>query len=220
MAGIIDEALRYLGAGQNAPDDLRRRVAEISHRLTQTVSPRFTYKVFPILREDRRLTLPCADLILDDASSLRMLKECGRVVLLGCTLGAAFDAMLRTEQIRSMADAVILDACGSALVEAGCDTAEQEIRGRFPDLYLTDRFSPGYGTVPLELQSDLCAALDTPRRLGLHATEHCLLNPTKSVTALIGLSDRPQMARIRGCAYCALRNNCTFRKGGTRCEAE
>ena len=147
-----------------------------------------------------------------------MLAECDRLVLLGCTLGAAFDTMLRAEQARNMANAVILDACGSALVEAGCDAAEQEIRQRFPGLYLTDRFSPGYGTVPLALQESLCAALDASRRLGLHATESCLLTPGKSVTAFIGLSDRPQAARIRGCAYCALRNNCTFRKGGSRCE--
>lgn len=219
MTGNIDEILRYLGAGQNATEELRQQVTDISARLSQAIQPRFTYKVFPILREEDRLLLPAAGFALEDAGSQRMLAECGRVVLLGCTLGAAFDTMLRAEQARNMANAVILDACGSALVEAGCDAAEQEIRRHFPDLYLTDRFSPGYGTVPLTLQSILCAALDTPRRLGLHATESCLLNPGKSVTAFIGLSDRPQMARIRGCAYCALRNNCTFRKGGTRCEA-
>ena len=220
MSGIINEALRYLGAGTNAPDDLRRRVEEISQQLSRSVQPRFTYKVSPIVREEHRLILPAVSLTLTDASSCRMLAECDRVVLLGCTLGAAFDTMLRAEQVRNMADAVILDACGSALVEAGCDAAEEEVRTRFPDHYLTDRFSPGYGTLPLELQSDLCATLDAPRHLGLHATESCLLNPTKSVTAFIGLSDRPQKARIRGCAYCALRTNCAFRKGGSRCEAE
>ena len=30
------------------------------------------------------------------------------------------------------------------------------------------------------------------------------MNPSKSVTAIIGLSDWPQMARIRGCAYCSM----------------
>lgn len=219
MTGNTEEILRYLGAGAQAPEDLRRQVSETSQRLAERIQPRFTYKVFPILRENDRLLLPAADLALEDASSRRMLADCQQVILLACTLGASFDAMLRAEQARNMANAVILDACGSALVEAGCDAAEEEIRTRFPALFLTDRFSPGYGTLPLSLQNDLCAVLDTPRRLGLHVTESCLLNPGKSVTALIGLSDRPQMARIRGCAYCALRKSCTFRKGGTRCEA-
>lgn len=116
-----------------------------------------------------------------------------------------------------MSRAVILDACASALVESGCDAAEAEIKARFPDRYLTDRFSPGYGDLPLELQPSICAALDTPRRLGLHVTGSLLLNPGKSVTAVIGLSDRPQMARIRGCAFCSMRETCTLRKGGKTC---
>lgn len=48
-------------------------------------------------------------------------------------------------------------------------------------------------------------------------TESLLLNPVKSVTAVIGLSDRPQMARIRGCAYCRMRDRCALRKGGKHC---
>ena len=48
-------------------------------------------------------------------------------------------------------------------------------------------------------------------------SERFLMNPTKSVTALIGISDRPQMARIRGCAYCTMRETCALRKGGKHC---
>ncbi|MBP3485692.1 MAG: methionine synthase, partial [Oscillospiraceae bacterium] len=146
-----------------------------------------------------------------------MLADCGRVALLGCTLGAEFESMLRAEQARDMAQAVLLDACGSAWVEAGCDEAEREIAARFPGRYLTDRFSPGYGDLPLSMQPAICGALDLGRRLGVHVSERFLMNPSKSVTALIGIADRPQMARIRGCAYCAMRETCTLRKGGTHC---
>ena len=116
-----------------------------------------------------------------------------------------------------MARAVMLDACGSAWVEAGCDQAEAEVAERFPDLYLTDRFSPGYGDLPLTLQNPICTALDARRHLGICVTESLLMNPSKSVTAVIGLSDRPQAARIRGCEYCSMRENCTLRKGGKTC---
>ena len=116
-----------------------------------------------------------------------------------------------------MAEAVILDGCGSALVEQGCDEAEREIASRFPTLYLTDRFSPGYGDLPLSLQKDLCAALDAQRRLGIYVNESMLMTPQKSVTALIGLSSLPQMARIRGCGYCSMKERCALRKGGNHC---
>ena len=116
-----------------------------------------------------------------------------------------------------MARAVILDACGSALVEQGCDEAERDIAARFPGLYLTDRFSPGYGDLPLSLQPAICGLLDAERRVGIHVASSFLMNPSKSVTAVIGLSDKPQMARIRGCAWCAMWDTCTLRKGGKSC---
>ena len=50
-------------------------------------------------------------------------------------------------------------------------------------------------------------------------TDSFLMNPSKSVTAVVGLSDRPQPARIRGCGFCNLRENCQFRKEGKTCGA-
>ena len=118
-----------------------------------------------------------------------------------------------------MARAVALDACGSAYVEAGCDAAEREIRSRFPGMYLTDRFSPGYGDLPLGLQPELLARTDARRRLGVSLTESLLMVPSKSVTAILGISDTPQSARIRGCAYCNLNQTCLLRERGTTCGA-
>ena len=118
---------------------------------------------------------------------------------------------------RDMAKAVLLDGCGSAWVEAGCDEAEGELSERLPGRFLTDRFSPGYGDLPLSLQPAICGALDTQRILGLYVTDSCLLNPGKSVTAIVGVSDRPQMARVRGCRYCSMNQTCQLRKGGKSC---
>ena len=108
-------------------------------------------------------------------------------------------------------------ACGSAWVESGCNAAEEELRVRLPGLFLTDRFSPGYGDLPLDIQPAVCAALDAGRRVGIHVSDSFLMNPMKSVTAVIGIADRPQMARVRGCAYCAMAASCRLRKGGKHC---
>ena len=146
-----------------------------------------------------------------------MLAQCDRAAVLCCTLGMEFDALLRAEQARDMSRAVIVDAWGSAWVELGCGEAEKEIASRFPSLFLTDRFNPGYGDLPLSLQADICTMLDLERRLGVHREESNLLTPWKTVTAIVGLSDKPQMARIRGCEACAMRETCTLRKGGNHC---
>ena len=213
---MIEEALRYLGAA-DAPETLRRQVAGEAETLSAQFRPRHVCKVCELDFQGEEIFLRGTAVVLKGGTALKMLAQCHRAALLACTLGARFDLALTAVQARDMARAVILDACGSALVEQGCDEAEKELSARFPGRYLTDRFSPGYGDLPLELQRDICAVLDTPRRLGLHVTESLLLNPVKSVTAVIGLSDRPQMARIRGCAYCQMRERCTLRKGGKHC---
>ena len=189
----------------------------MAEELAAQVQPRYTYKLFPLAREEAGFRLVGTKLLLSGQTAERMLAQCAQAVLLACTLGTKFDAMVRSAQVRDMARAVILDACGSALVEQGCDEAEQDIAARFPGLYLTDRFSPGYGDLPLSLQPGLCAVLDAERRVGIHVTPSFLMNPGKSVTAVIGLADKPQMARIRGCAWCVMRNTCTLRKGGKSC---
>ncbi len=216
MEICISEALGYLGA-QDAPEDLRRQVKEAAKDLERALRPRYTYQVFPLERLPEGFRLAGTPLLLTGSTAERMLAQCSQAALLACTLGSLFDLRLNALQMRDMPKAVILDACGSAYVESGCGAAEKELAARFPGRYLTDRFSPGYGDLPLALQPEICTALDASRRLGLHVTQSLLLNPVKSVTAVIGLADQPQMARIRGCAFCQLRETCLYRKGGKRC---
>ena len=213
----VDEALRYLGIGGQAAESIRASVAAVADKLTAAIQPRYTYRVCSLQKTEAGFLLPEAELVLPGADAAKMLEQCDQAVLMACTLGTQFEALLRGEQARDMSRAVILAACGSAWVEAGCDQVEQELAHCLPNRYRTDRFSPGYGDLPLSLQPKICAALDTQRRLGLYVTESYLTKPSKSVTAIIGLSDWPQMARIRGCTYCSMRETCKLRVGGKHC---
>ena len=213
----LSEVLRYLGVKEPISAQLHADVCAIADELKSAITPQYTYRLFSLHEQKDGVFLPDADILLPGQDAKRMLVQCTRAVLLCCTLGARFDAMLRARQARDMAGAVILDACGSVWVEAGCDELESELKQRFPGRFLTDRFSPGYGDLPLSLQQNICTVLDTERRLGVHVNERFMLNPVKSVTAVIGISDQPQAARIRGCAYCSMNTTCTLRKGGNRC---
>lgn len=213
----ISQAMRMAGLTEDAPEALKEQLAGIAEELTEAVTPRYVWRVFSLVRAPAGIELPQAGLTLTGRTAETMLSGCTQAALLACTLGAGFDAMLRRAQAADMGRALLLDACGSAWVEAGCDRAEEELRERLPGLYLTDRFSPGYGDLPLALQPALCAAVDAPRRLGLSLSESFLLNPVKSVTAVVGIAQTPQPARIRGCAHCSIGSRCTFRKEGTGC---
>lgn len=214
----IDEALRYLGIRGTPDPALREEAAALAQELTARHAPRWVYRVLPLHRTMDSLRLGDGEICLPGQSAARMLAECDTCAVLCCTLGSACEAWLRREQQRDMRRAVILDALCSALVESGCDEAESELHMRFPTLHLTDRFSPGYGDLPLTVQTSLLTVTDAARRLGVLETPTHMMTPQKSVTALIGLSDRPQAARIRGCAFCAMNRTCPLRKAGTPCE--
>lgn len=217
MQPDIQEALRYLGPGASSDPQSIQLATQLSQLLSDALQPRWVWKLCPLERCQGCFVLGGTDIVLSGHTAQLMLSDCHQAALLCCTLGQGFEALLRREQARDMARAVVLNACGSSFVEVGCDKAEEELAQRLPDLYRTDRFSPGYGDLPLTLQSPLCSLLDVQRRLGVTVTPSSLLNPSKSVTAIIGLSHRPQMARVRGCGYCAMKDTCPLRKGGKRC---
>ena len=217
MRPNIDEILRYLRIRGEIPDGLRQQVERAANGLAESLQPQYVYRAFPLTRADGGIVLDGSGVTLTGKLAVRMLQESDTALLLAVTLGIEFERRLRALERRDMGEAVILDACGSEWVESGCDMAEAEIAARFPGRYLTDRFSPGYGDLPLSLQPSVIAALNADRRLGIHLSDSFLMTPSKSVTAVIGVSDEPQPARVRGCGYCAMFKTCDYRKGGTTC---
>ena len=213
---VAREALRYLHA-REGDAALTQQAKAVAAELIAALPPRYVFRTFPLEEAAEGVCLAGSGVTLPGTLAARMLGGCGTAVLLACTLGLGFERRLRALERRDMGAAVLYDACGSAWVEHGCDAAEREIAARFPTMYLTDRFSPGYGDLPLSIQPAVLAALDAEKRLGIHAGGSFLMTPAKSVTAVIGISDVPQPARVRGCGFCAMKENCPYRKEGMRC---
>ena len=217
MRPDIDEILRYLRVRGEAPTELRAQVEQAADDLAQSLRPKYTYRAFPLLHTAQGVVLDGSGVTLGGALAAKMLRACDTAALMVCTLGMEFDRRVRALERRDMGGAAILDACGSAWVECGCVLAENEIAARFAPRFLTDRFSPGYGDLPLSLQGAVLRTLDAERRLGVHLNESLQMTPMKTVTAIVGIADEPQPARVRGCAYCTLQKTCEYRKGGTNC---
>lgn len=212
------EVLQYLGwRGSEIPDDVQKQLDECIKITLNAVKPRWTYQVFSLewQGETPVLAEPNVKLIGNDIA--QMLKDCKKCILMATTLGADIERTIRMAEIRNMSNAIILDCCGSSAIEAVCDMAEDEIKKQLGIQWLTDRFSPGYGDMPLSFQPEMIRLLDTPRQIGLTLTDSLILTPRKSVTALIGIADKKQTKRFRGCAYCSMFGNCNFRKAGKTC---
>ena len=215
---LIEETLRYAGVKGTPDETLLCAARKCQEELTAALEPKWVWRVFPLSPVPGGIAAEGAEMLLPGETAKRMLGGCAHAAFLVCTLGRRFDTLMRAAEVRDMTKALLLDACGSAYVERGCDAAEQEIRERFPGKFLTDRFSPGYGDLPLSLQPRILAVLDAERRLGVTVADSLLMFPAKTVTAAVGLADTPQPARVRGCAYCMLKDKCEYRKGGMMCE--
>ena len=78
-------------------------------------------------------------------------------------------------------------------------------------LHTRARFSPGYGDLKLSSQKDIFRVLDCSRKIGLSLNDSLLMSPSKSVTAIIGVSNIEKNCNIKGCSSCEKRD-CSFRR--------
>ena len=106
-----------------------------------------------------------------------------------------------------------LQAAATAMLEDYCDELcrEQQETCEKEGLYLRPRFSPGYGDFPLNVQEDILSALEAGKRIGIKLTDSLLMVPTKSVTAVMGVSPKPYRCDVKGCEACQ-KADCLYRR--------
>lgn len=226
MDYVIDksEVLRYLGINTAPPpQDILRLIDECGAELLCSVRPKYVYKICSLNYPDGIPTLDCGEIALMGKTATDRLAGCTQIAILSATLGLEADTLIRRGQMSDMTRALIYDACATDLIEKVCDKAASEIVDivKNDGLSVTDRFSPGYGDLPLDLQKSVCDVLDTSRKIGVNPTSELLLIPSKSVTAFIGIGPKAAlkdniytMCKQR-CDLCSMKNNCRFSKTAT-----
>jgi len=178
----VQEVARYLRMGGNAPDGaLAARIGELIGEAVRVLRPARIWRRLPVAR------VPSPGTTL-----LRHLEGCAEAYLVCGTVGLGLDALQRRVSVTSGADALIVQAVGAALIERYMDGVENEIRAELASgETLVTRYSPGYGDFPLEAQREILAILDTPRKIGVSLTDSLLMVPSKSVSAVIGVTKTP-----------------------------
>ncbi len=207
--------MRY---GKNKPDDeIQEIIDNCEKELLNSITPAYYYSIFNINHEPNKVTLENCDLSLIGEDISNHLKDCDKAILFCATLSHGPDKLIRINQVRDMTKSIIIDALASAAIEQICDLIQEEIKERFPSLYQTWRFSPGYGDLPLDIQKEFINVLSATKRAGISSTNTNMLIPSKSVTAIIGLSENIIPKQKRGCQVCSLRETCVYRLKGEHC---
>lgn len=124
--------------------------------------------------------------VIDSRDLYKNLFPCRLAYVFALTLGSGVDRALRRLSKTSEAEFYVFDALSSAYAEDICDECERLLKG---EKATRPRYSPGYGDVALETQRPLLAYINAQRLTGITLSDACLMSPSKSITAIMGVKN-------------------------------
>lgn len=194
-------------ANSAVSDLLDECIAEIGDRLTFKVC----FDEFKISRTSSGTDL--GFMHTKSKSLAKNLDGCGKIIVFAATVGLEPDRLIARYGKVSPVKSVAFQAIGAERIESLCDLFEDEIReyARKSGGFLRPRFSAGYGDFEIEAQKEIFKALDCERKIGITLNDSMLMSPSKSVTAIIGISDVPSEKCKASCSVCG-KTDCEYRK--------
>lgn len=207
------EVLRYAG---HRAEDIPPHIDTVADRVIDAckaaVTPRSVVRRCGITATADGVAVNGTDLVLKGEDIKKHLSDCNECCIICVTIGAGADSFIRTMMAVDTVHGLLADGAATAAVESCCDSVENTLRVELKKegKYLTWRYSPGYGDFPFTQQPDILAFLQADRFAGVTCTDSCLMLPSKSVTAVMGIADRKPSGRRNKCSSCPNKDNCNF----------
>lgn len=198
------EILRYAGS-KEADEGVEALLNECLKECENAFSYRVCYRVFE--KEEFLQSFGGGS-----KSLAKNLDGSAYVVAFAATVGLFIDRLIAKYASVQTAKSLLFQAIGAERIEALCDLFCEDLKAKAGEkgFFLRPRFSPGYGDFPLQAQTAFIQSLDAPRKIGLSLTQGLLMIPTKSVTAVVGLSEKESFGK-KACENC-LKRDCELRK--------
>ncbi len=172
----------------------------------RTVRPKYVWREYELSVTDDTVTL--GGITIKSKRLAAHLHECERAAVLAATLGIAADSIIQRSFTAGTLNGAAAQAVGAAMIESVCDDACAQIAA-VSGLNIKPRFSAGYGDFDISHQQDMLNLTDAGRRAGITLSDSMMMIPTKSVTAVVGLTHKKGCAQ-GGCAQCD-KKDCEFR---------
>jgi len=209
----LSEILRYSGFKGHEPDELTlKKIEELEDEILSSVTPKSIYRESDLCQTDGGVLIGGVE--LKSNALKKNLSGCEKVLLYCCTLGVQSDMILRKYSATDSSKFVLAQAVFTELCEAYSDEVCQSLADKYAEsgLYLKPRFSVGYGDLALEYQREFFKLLEITKRIGVTLNDECMMTPSKSVTAFIGITDE-KPCRRKACEVCD-KTDCQFRMVG------
>ena len=180
----------FIAAHKDCPDE-----PAVLKELWQMVRPSIFWREEAITSNDGdTLVLGNGELSIESCYVCKGLQQCKRATVMALTIGSSLpdeaQCCARQGQLYRSAIADYLGSHGvEILAESFCTYLQQQALPR--GLYATLRYSPGYGDWALTSQPDVFRFLNHCQQQ-IHLSENYLMEPVKSITAIIGWSNQWQ----------------------------
>ncbi|MDO5718422.1 MAG: hypothetical protein Q4P34_05500 [Tissierellia bacterium] len=211
----MNEILMILGYQSGDIDEYKDEIIECYRDIVNISNINYVYKILPL----RGMKLGDTDIDIDTPDLANLLENCQSCIICAQTLGVSVDNELRKAGIIDLARAIMMDAAASSYIESVSSKIYDSLLEDYRDegFYFTERFSPGYGLVPITLNIDFSKLLNAERRIGLKVAGSGLMIPRKSTIAIWGISNSSNLNKIDRCSDCKLRFGCKLKERGEFC---
>jgi hypothetical protein len=207
----LSEILRYSGFRSHEPDELTlKKIEQLEDEILGSVTPKSIYREFGVRALENGVEINGVKFLSEALK--KNLSGCDKVLLYCCTLGIESDVILRKYGATDSSKFVLAQAIFTEMCEAYSDEITEKLAAEYlkNGLYLNPRFSVGYGDLALEYQREFFKLLEITKRIGVTLNDECMMTPSKSVTAFIGIT-KDQPCERKTCEICD-KTDCQFRK--------
>jgi hypothetical protein len=192
LPNVKDQELaRLLGSrkGRKLSPSLKKKIKKLKDKTNRIIKPRIHFKKHKIQEISRGGVQLATDTSLKSPKLSRTMRGSQEIVCFVGTIGRGIEKEIKKlVNKKRLAEAYVLDAMGSVLVEDLVDQFQSHLDQHYQTHNKTVglRFSPGYCDWPVTEQKKLFDLLE-PQKAGVELTDSCLMQPRKSISGVFGL---------------------------------
>jgi len=183
--------LGYKKEKTKLPQIMFDRVEKAFRDAERLIEAKGIYIIRRIKTKGDPITLQDSTTSLEGFSAANLLKNSFAVIFMAVTIGSGLENLAgQYTKEKQFESALVLDTIGSEAAEASANALNSYLLtlARQAKKSLTQRFSPGYGDLPLKFQKDMFKELSL-EGLNIVLDKKFILFPRKTVTAILGVEE-------------------------------
>lgn len=204
------EILRYMYC-KDENENEAKLIDELLPLVKKVASPKGSFAFFELVKDE--ISIYINGECLKSLSLFKNLRLCNMAIIFSLSLGAEIDRMITKYSVSRPSAALCINAVATAMIEEYAKIFCEEMKDllKKENLFLRPRFSPGYADFDLKEQSIFIKLTNAQKLCGINLTDGFMMTPSKSITAIMGASEKNLFCANSGCEMCD-KKNCEFRR--------